>query len=272
MTMMDALSAGGLIYLVLVTIPVALLPQNSVITHPFILMPILRGIGLLNALWMLSQFFLSQKIYGVFGNAAMDACFLAILIPSQKTVGTIIYSAAIGASGSSTAMAALGISLGVNWMMKYKSKPYLEIPIVMGFLALGAQKFFDSNGRFDLWRRSMIYWMDQINPWIGSGPGSYFLYGPKIQMLQGNTPDKLFVWMHNDWLQVLFEYGIIGFVLISILFVKMVRAAHDKKEPWLVASILTYGFVATTQMPLRYFLMSLLGACLLRLSLYRLPL
>ncbi len=76
---------------------------------------------------------------------------------------------------------------------------------------------------------------------------------------------SLFVWMHNDWLQILFELGIIGLAAAIIFYICLIKHSWNKKN-YLFPIVCTYGFISLTQMPLRVFVFQLLGACLIMMA------
>jgi hypothetical protein len=64
------------------------------------------------------------------------------------------------------------------------------------------------NGRFELWRAALKQW--GLNPAFGTGSGSYLVYGRlyRSPSVQGDP-----VHVHSDYLEMLAEYGLIGFIL-----------------------------------------------------------
>src|SRR6185369_12598004 len=64
--------------------------------------------------------------------------------------------------------------------------------------------------RFDLWKPAVLLWRE--NEWWGIGPNHYNfrfrVYRPQLEQRQ---PDRV----HNDYLNTLTDWGIIGFVLVA---------------------------------------------------------
>ncbi|MEY2537533.1 MAG: hypothetical protein QOG67_1273 [Verrucomicrobiota bacterium] len=77
------------------------------------------------------------------------------------------------------------------------------------FLSGRAQTVFEtSNMRFDLWKAAIQTW--KLEPLTGTGSGSYLYYGRQFRTDRvQNDP----VYVHNDYLHLLAEYGLIGVVL-----------------------------------------------------------
>jgi O-antigen ligase len=70
------------------------------------------------------------------------------------------------------------------------------------------------NRRPDLWRAAIQQW--QLQPTIGTGSGTYLYYG---RQFRAEVTNKDPVYAHNDYLQLLAEYGIIGVAFFLIFFV-----------------------------------------------------
>jgi O-antigen ligase len=98
-----------------------------------------------------------------------------------------------------------------------------------------------------------------LNPVIGTGAGIYLVYGREFRHPSIQTDP---VYAHNDYIQLLAEYGLIaGLLLLGFLIThfsaawKLVRwrlQALQQKEKALsssLASILTYRFQATPYLP-----------------------
>ena len=98
--------------------------------------------------------------------------------------------------------------------------------------------------RIHAWWRYMHAWSH--SPWttitFGAGPGSFAW----ISMMVDEMKPPVFLYMHNDFLQILFEYGIVGLVLL-ILFLGMAMKRVPKA---LLLSIIVFGI---TYSPLHFF-------------------
>ena len=98
----------------------------------------------------------------------------------------------------------------------------------------------------DGWNNIMAWRVEHSPVLTGTGTGTFQWIGPAIQ----NTRDNIFIWMHNEYLQVAFEQGLIGLTLM--LWVAGVCLWRVRKRPWLFATVV--GILASflTQFPLRY--------------------
>jgi hypothetical protein len=80
------------------------------------------------------------------------------------------------------------------------------------FLSGRAQTTFDpSNNRIDYWKAAVQQW--KLQPFWGTGSGTYLYYGREFRTERVQVDP---VYVHNDYLHLLAEYGIIGAVLFLI--------------------------------------------------------
>lgn len=170
---------------------------------------------------------------------------------------------------------------------------------VAGYLMQG-DLLLNTSGRGRVWQIAMEFWNLKVNKLFGAGIGTFQMYGQGLQIndsikqclisnnllgidlgtdafnkaMQASEPlraclDKTtisgFVWLHNDWLQVLFEGGIIGLVISATVFAVAIYKA--RQFPAVFASLLTYGVLAFIQMPTKHFVYTCLGAYLITFSL-----
>jgi len=69
------------------------------------------------------------------------------------------------------------------------------------------------NRRPDMWRAAIQQW--QLQPTIGTGSGTYLYYG---RQFRAEVTNKDPVYAHNDYLQLLAEYGVVGAAFFLIFF------------------------------------------------------
>jgi O-antigen ligase len=218
--------------------------------------------------------------YWVMGNHSVDASFLACMIPllvKEKfplpVIGLILIEILL--TKSVTAMSAVALGLVIFGLLYYgKRSLTLTIPTVLiGFglcdlfmihfhgsgIIASSNSILQDHGRFYTWHECFEYYWGHFQPWFGTGIGTYWTWGTLVQL--ANKQRDIFYWLHNDWLQIFFEYGIIGFSLV--VWVYGVALYRLKKRPLLFTSFSLFGYSAFTQMPLRQPLFALLGGYLL---------
>lgn len=88
-----------------------------------------------------------------------------------------------------------------------------------GFLDARAKNLIDINNvRVVLWRAALEQW--ELQPFLGTGAGSYRYYGRKFRTAEmQNDP----IDVHNDYLHLLCEYGIVGAVAFFLFFCAHLR-------------------------------------------------
>lgn len=103
--------------------------------------------------------------------------------------------------------------------------------------------------RFTLWKNS--FHMIKESPLLGKGPGNWILFFPKFGLHQMKDPGVengtvVFQNPHNDWILLLSELGLIGFVCYLFFYVfgvylciKNIRNQHDKSVRFLNLLILS---------------------------------
>lgn len=249
-------------------------------------------LGITDAILMIARRLLGYQPFFFFNNPAVDAAFISCCFPLildkleviknryLLLTGYLLIPIALLLTDTSTGILGLGASISLYFWAKSGFKERIMIFAGIGGLLIAGLGFFlqgkillDSSGRYGVWRITYQFWRDHLNHWIGAGLGTYFLYGPSIQVTneinQGHTNQWLpgFFWAHQENWQILFELGIIGFVLANATVFTAIW--KHKKNAALFSSLITYYLIAQTQMPLRHVVFALLGAWLVHQSLCR---
>ena len=88
------------------------------------------------------------------------------------------------------------------------------------FLVGRAQNLFDKQDmRVDLWQGALQQW--KLRPWLGTGSATYLYYGRQFRTERMQL-DPVFT--HNDYLQLLAEYGLAGAAIFLGFLASHVRA------------------------------------------------
>lgn len=111
----------------------------------------------------------------------------------------------------------------------------------IGLIAEG-RELFDSAGRLEAYKIFTGAWWNSRYFWDGFGVGTFQMLGQAIQrrtgfMMRTDGTPWMWLWMHNDWLETLFQQGIIGFSLIVALALEVFFRLYksDNKEMLSVA-------------------------------------
>lgn len=122
-------------------------------------------------------------------------------------------------------------------------------------------QFFTRINRYPAWALFAVFWRENFSPWIGSGLGTFKLWGSTVQQLAHFMEGRWFLWAHNDWLQIFFELGIIGGVLAISVFVYILKKAWG--QPALFGAIVSFGVIMLGNYPMHIAATGLLGWWLL---------
>lgn len=180
---------------------------------------------LLSLTW--GQLMFSYHAYGFLGNYGMNTSLLAVLYPfAQGYLAAVLVSVAILMSGASTPLLVWGVVLFS--LYRFGGKRVLLITGLVGagtlLLLLKYPEYLNDSSRFKNWTFYLRYFW-QHNIWFGNGAASFKALGPYIQGMHGEKVEWLY-WAHNEYLEVLFDFGILGLVaLLSSLFV-LVRLTY----------------------------------------------
>lgn len=261
----QAVESEALWFFLLATLPIFVAPKEW-------LPPLKFAFGLLcpiNAIWMFVTWMIHERTYGILNNASLDGTLIAVLFPlwimalkrgtTHSIIALLIPVLATFLSGSTTAVIVMSLVLGLQtgWL-----KWIASVATLAGLYRWGWE-FFDSSMRFDIWKLSMEYWRENLGHALGAGPGTFIVFGPHVQITNSYRQGEYFLWMHNDWLQVTFEYGYIGLATILTLFVYLF--AQSKHNRVLNTALIAFAFAALTQPMIRLFPTAILGALLVRL-------
>lgn len=253
-----------------------------------------------DSFYLIGKWFFGINPYGMMLNTSMEGNFLAIMAPiiffKKRNLGFmdkypllgLIPVVAIIITKSSNGMGGLCLGLLVAVMAMrtapFKKTPLLVAPVVIafvGYLYIGKAMFSDSL-RFICWEWSFDWWYANASKYFGTGIGTFWGLGPWIQIkdlaeaCNGATVEQCkraeflfqknnyYTFMHNDWGQLLFEGGIVGLLIGAWAFIKSVLGSIGK--PWLLSSIAVFAATSFINMPSRYVLTAVTGACLLRIA------
>lgn len=236
---------------------------------------VLLSFGILDSIVLSIRWWIGLDPYYLFNNAAIDASYIACCIPMisqilRKHLGDFLYVLLLMAFAApciftKTSSGVLGACLFLALRFGEVKGMLLAMgSAVLGFI-LQRDELFNSSGRFNIWTMAMKYWAENVNPFLGSGLGTFQMLGPAIQISdaikKGQTDATLsgFFWMHNDWLQILFESGIFGFLIAGLVY----GIALKKAKETTFQVLIIFGAMALIQMPLRHIIFTCFGAYIL---------
>ena len=215
----------------------------------------------------------------MFENPSMGLCYLVITLPFlyyfYKPIAyfytLLILILMFVVKASSPFLSLAGVLLGYiicsrRWWLLIAGA---LVPVIC--LLIKPLSFWTfTNSRAHLWDIILHYWLNTgwVGILFGTGLSTTRLLTPIIQVANGYPINEgpWFFWLHNDWLQILFEQGIVGFFCFLLLVLALIKSTY-RKDAIIFCSLLGYGFAMLTNFPMEFPPHMFLGFILVRLSL-----
>lgn len=204
----------------------------------------------------------SNYVYGMFGDRSSTACLVAICgiygLQAFRSKPLFMLPYLLGLSAlfvaANTSMAFGGWTVGIltliamamlktpgkhRWFFGLFGAVFLVLLWVAAYY-VSPDNLFSSSSRWEIWAMGMEWWANKADPLFGAGPYTWTLYGPTLQMQNKVLPHVMFVWMHNDPLQVLFEGGAVALFLALAVAVEGAYRSFRKGDALTLAALLSY--------------------------------
>ncbi len=219
-------------------------------------------LGALHVIFAYASGLRDFKISGFLEQGGMSGCLLAVgapflgvfrkkwMIVSAWTVTSIAILILLKENESSNSIGVFVVTVATLLLYKYwgrVSRAWLlgltSVSVAgLGLVSLKLNPLlFSDSTRFEIYRVMMGWWWKDGSILFGKGYGSFILYGPWIQVHQKFSLQAYFIWMHSDWIQILFESGIVGLALSVAVTCQILYRARHRVE--LLVSIV--AFIAT---------------------------
>ncbi len=243
--------------------------------HALLLLIILGFTALGDSMIMVARYFTHldfEDVWWVVTNHSLDASFVALMMPLIWCIFTsrrikisliAIMTSAILLAKSNTGIF-VALSFPITFFIASKNLKNMLISLITILLSIPliamtyGFKFMHATGRFAAWKLMMDFWKNNLNIFIGGGPGSYWIYANNIQ-----TTHFKFSWMHNDWLQQLFENGFVGLASCGLLYGFALTKSFNR--PYLFSMVVGFGIITLTLYPNHLFFFQLAELALLYL-------
>lgn len=187
-------------------------------------------------------------ISGLIPNKAMNAIFCAALFPFmlvvvkkhwQRTlllISMIIVAATCNSSSGMIATVVMMATIGITVLDKTKEKLLAALVVAAPLLiyAGNSKTFWNGTGRFPMYKLFLSI-MSRWDYIIGKGPGTFFSYGVYIQGAAKEIANGFYLYFHSDPLQLFFEYGAVGCVLLLFVLYYTLKFADALTRPALLA-------------------------------------
>lgn len=183
--------------------------------------------------------------HGLMVAPSFDTAFIALCLPMLGDILGTLGMVTILFHHGTTALLMLGAYILSNTNLFTKNKSALVMLTAIGFAIWYHHHgpWLDGMDRIEHWKRYMHFWAyhpDGSLNWrsiiLGMGPGSFMF----CAMLVDNYKPPFFLMMHSDWLQILFELGVVGFALTVGVVIQAIQGAKSNRRLMLgiVGSIL----------------------------------
>lgn len=206
--------------------------------------------------------------WGIFNASSADTAMIAMTFPLfflrefKDWIGTfwkpslLLPLVTIVFIRGSTACFILAFEAAAFLVLTRRRKYILiSTPIIIGFdywkRGIG---FIRLGERATEWGRFLSWWWTNANIWVGTGSGSFEWLGPSIQGPE-RAEKGFYIMAHNDYVQVLFEQGIIGGALIGAVWIMTLWKLRAR--PIYFAAAIGGSVCMFTQYPLHFFLSQL---------------
>jgi len=194
--------------------------------------------------------------YGMFNAGTFDAGVMAAGLPlfmsrNYKKINFIAATFVLGAiiSTKSATGALVLLVVAISYMTIWKSYLYAVGAALFSFgvsFWLQGSELFNDSGRLTAWKNYLAWWLANADKVFGTGVSTFNAISGFI--VNGNG--TIFLWAHNDWLQLLFDAGIIGLVLgLCYYFSTLYKV---RKNAVLFSSLAGFGACALTYSPLHF--------------------
>ena len=231
----------------------------------------------IDSIMMIYRYFMTGAATGLIGMDSVDGTFVCLSLPliifskepikEDKQICAVLILCAALMARSSTVFAVLCLeALLWAFLVNKKSLRFLALLLCSGLLAypigrlyLGSE-LLQNNGRRDIHILSYNTFKQVGAYWFGLGTGSFEAIMPTLQGL----PERFFVFLHDEPLQILFEQGAIGFGLLLALYGVMIWRNRGNIPMLLV--LIPAGFQSFLQPCFRYWLFAIFMAFLCRIS------
>jgi len=210
--------------------------------------------------------------FGIFNVASFDVAAVALAVPAlihrslrnknQYDVLAFIPLVAIALlvifKGGSTSLLVFMTAACAYLISLDRNKLWILPVALYAVIASTAQAHYvwQSNGRAEAWSAYFIWWKKHCDFLNGCGLGSFEKLSHNIY------PSQVLLWAHNDYLQVLFEAGSIGFVLIVVTTISMIWKARH--YPLLFAITSAFAVFALTYSPMHFVVTQVFILCIYR--------
>lgn len=222
---------------------------------------------------------------GIVGNPSISLSLMVCMLPfiitkfKNKFLANALFLSAVILSKSSIAMGLFIIYCFMHYInlksvflskanvIKFFLSCYVCVnALLLSLYSIIGPQAFNSSDRFMIWQYMIFKWAVPWNMPFGTGLGTYHVFSINLQKHGkiGLISDGLNWWntLHNDWLQMLFETGFVGLILLIWFYLCALKNACKLEKPYTRDSIILFGVFMTLNPAIHWAYSSLFGAWL----------
>lgn len=179
-----------------------------------------------------------------FANLSMNGCFMVMALPFiyKSWDKRLMLPILLGIFATQSSIPIIGSNIVLTILFARNITDYVGSLVLPACAIMLFSNFANTTGRFVLWKESLKWFWQNGDIYLGMGNGTFFMWGPHIQQVTKINVGNWFVWAHNDFVQTLFEQGIVGFGLLSIMIFYAIKFSLNRK--YLLAALAGYLFMA----------------------------
>ncbi len=144
----------------------------------------------------------------------------------------------------------VALSIHLTMWLYQRRKIYALYGVMIGASAFyylpGTDQIFPRTRIVQMWLPNFKWWVLYANHWVGTGPMSYEWLSAFGNM---GTPR---MWMHSDWLQILFETGYLG--LSAAVFLAGYGVWYCRKKAFSMSTLLALYAGMLVYSPMQFFI------------------
>lgn len=229
---------------------------------------------------------------GLIGNPSISMGFMVCLLPTfihswkKQFIPLTLACVAVFLSQSSVATGVLAAYVCLHLFPQAKDnvfgytwKAVAACAVVFGFMAYGSSKaLVHDSGRYNVWTYMFDRWRAPWNIPTGTGLGTYHVLSVHLQRMapaaEHGIVDPANGWwltLHNSWLQMLFECGAVGFLLLLATYCSALFKVIKENDWQIAMAIALFGIYMFLNPALQNPLPFLFGAWLFAYALRKSP-
>lgn len=242
-------------------------------------------LGLANCVYVLARQAYSMKLFdgrqsGFIDYVGINGSLIAVTWPFlmeevkggiEKVGLTAVFLGALWFTKATIPYGVFAVVACSYMLLKYR-RIFRAIPFALGIVGMAFYQGFRTESGLDrltAYKTFLGFWAKHFSIWLGAGAGSFRVVSNYIQMETGyqvvqRSATEIgmgwWPWLHSDWLQTLFEFGIVGLVLLSLVYFTSLIRLLKRGEIACFSMFLGIGFTALCDYPLKYFVFELLAA------------